>query len=327
MTRLELPVTDAELAEEYQAGASVYKLADKYDCSKHPIEDRLKSTGCKLRGHKIILPITDIKLKEEYETGLNTYQLADKYRCDAGTINSRLKSVDCKMRGREIVLPVTDIKLKEEYKAGLNIYQLADKYGYGATLIYDRLKSVDCEMRDRKLALLVTDIKLKEEYKTGLNTHQLADKYGCCVPTINRRLKSVGCRIRQPIDFKDQNGVKNSGWNGGSSFEPYCPKFNESFKESIRNKFDRKCFICGITEKEMQEDQRRRGKRIFKLSVHHVNYNKDCLCDDSDCEFVPLCSHHHVKTNTNREYWESSIMQKLNDLSNNDDGLRAPHIP
>ena len=218
-------------------------------------------------------------------------------------------------------LPITNDELQQEYESGRTTIELAKRYGCGRYTILNRLNSINTKMRvggSNKLSLPIN--KLIEEYGSGINSTELAKKYECSSAVIIRRLKGAGCEIR------DQIGDNNMNWNEGSSFFPYCPKFNESFKESIRNKFDRKCFICGITEKEMQEDQRRRGKRIFKLSVHHVNYNKDCLCDGSDCEFVPLCSHHHTKTNNNREYWESTIMQKLNDLSNNDDGLRDPTI-
>jgi len=90
-------------------------------------------------------------------------------------------------------------------------------------------------------------------------------------------------------------------WKGGISFEPYCPKFSEKFREGVREKFGRVCFLCPTTEEE-------NGR---KLSVHHVSYHKDCLCDDSDCEFVPLCMRCHTKTNFNRDYWEQTIMEKL----------------
>lgn len=103
---------------------------------------------------------------------------------------------------------------------------------------------------------------------------------------------------------ENQAGENAHNWMGGTSFEPYCPKFNEIFKESIREKFGRVCFLCPTTEEE-------NGR---KLCVHHVNYNKDCLCDDSDCEFVPLCNKCHTKTNHNREHWESLIMEKLKEV-------------
>jgi len=100
---------------------------------------------------------------------------------------------------------------------------------------------------------------------------------------------------------ENRHGENSHMWNGGISFEPYCHKFNNVFKESIREKFGRVCFLCPTTEEE-------NGR---KLSVHHVNYNKNCLCDDSECEFVPLCNTCHTKTNHNREYWENLIMKKL----------------
>ena len=99
----------------------------------------------------------------------------------------------------------------------------------------------------------------------------------------------------------DLSGENSPHWQGGISFEPYCQKFNESFKESIREKFGNTCFLCG----KSQSDNRR------KLSVHHVNYDKNCLCDDSHCEFVPLCMMCHAKTNHNREHYETLISAML----------------
>ena len=100
-----------------------------------------------------------------------------------------------------------------------------------------------------------------------------------------------------------QRGEKHHRWKGGVSFEPYCHKFNNKFKEMIRDKFDRVCFLCGKTEEDNN----------IKLSVHHVQYNKNCGCDDSiACDYVPLCNSCHAKTsNGDREYYESLIQNKL----------------
>jgi hypothetical protein len=102
-------------------------------------------------------------------------------------------------------------------------------------------------------------------------------------------------------------GKNNPNWKGGGSFEPYCQKFNAKFKDYIRDKFGGVCFLCGKTEKE-------NGR---KLSVHHVNYNKNCFCeDDSSCQFIPLCIGCHNKTNHNQEYWERAITIKLHEKIN-----------
>ena len=102
-------------------------------------------------------------------------------------------------------------------------------------------------------------------------------------------------------------GINSPAWKDGASFEPYCHKFNNLFKEYIRNKFDRKCFLCDKTEEENK----------VKLSIHHVNYSKDCLCDDDiSCQFIPLCISCHSKVHHDRDKWEMYFMNKLRNKLN-----------
>lgn len=99
---------------------------------------------------------------------------------------------------------------------------------------------------------------------------------------------------------KYQIGENCPAWNGGVSFGKYCSLFNTEFKEYIRNKFNRQCFLCGILESDE------------KLSVHHVNHDKDCLCG-RHCEFVPLCRSCHSKVTGKyvKQYWMDIIMNYL----------------
>ena len=96
----------------------------------------------------------------------------------------------------------------------------------------------------------------------------------------------------------------NPRWLGGISFEPYCPLFDENFKERVREFFNRTCYLCGRTETEQMNEMLENGKRAFRLAVHHVGNNKDTCCDDSLPLFVPLCIKCHSKTNKDRNYWE-----------------------
>lgn len=114
--------------------------------------------------------------------------------------------------------------------------------------------------------------------------------------SVAARKRTVTPETRKMIS--DANlGDRHPNWKGGISFGKYCKLFNKRFKKMIREIYHNKCFLCGKTKEENRE----------ALSVHHVNYDKDCLCG-SICEFVPLCRKCHMKTNFNRNYWENLIM-------------------
>ena len=78
-------------------------------------------------------------------------------------------------------------------------------------------------------------------------------------------------------------GLQYDEWESFACESLYCPKFTEACKESNREKYGRKCFICGKSEKDNGQ----------KLSVHHVDMDKAQGCD-SNWKLVPLCKRHHA---------------------------------
>lgn len=98
-----------------------------------------------------------------------------------------------------------------------------------------------------------------------------------------------------------RKGENNPQWKGGVSYEPYCPKFNNEFKERVRAFFGHKCVECGAPQN---------GKL---LAVHHVNFNKKACCDNSIPLFVPLCASCHSKTNTHRDHWQEHFTTLINE--------------
>lgn len=101
-----------------------------------------------------------------------------------------------------------------------------------------------------------------------------------------------------------RKGEKNPAWKGGISFEPYCPKFTDEFKERVRAFFGYQCQKCGHIWKEGEK----------KLAVHHVNYRKDACCAmDVIPLFVPLCAGRcHGKTTVNRIFWQYWFTEMVN---------------
>lgn len=87
-----------------------------------------------------------------------------------------------------------------------------------------------------------------------------------------------------------QTGGKNNPmFNNWSSFEPYTKEFNNELKELIRNRDNRLCQLCGMKEKEDE-----------KLSVNHINYNKeDCRAENLNA----LCRACNARVNTNRDFF------------------------
>jgi transposase len=135
----------------------------------------------------------------------------------------------------------------------------------------------------------------------NLSTHEIGRMVGVDSGTIGRWLKEYGIYVRSVSEslMGKWVGEISPTWKGVS--RNYCHKFNESFKESIREEFGRVCFICGKTEEE-------NGR---KLDVHHVSYQKECLCAVTNCRFVPLCKACHGRTNGDRFFWYSLIMCRL----------------
>lgn len=106
-------------------------------------------------------------------------------------------------------------------------------------------------------------------------------------------------------------GENSANWKGGIAFEPYCYKFNDTLKEQIRNKFDRKCAMCGISESEYIAHMENAGKRPCKLHVHHIGSDKMQGCNGAKFNLVPLCAPCHT-----RMHWKPGMEKVLIDKLN-----------
>lgn len=91
--------------------------------------------------------------------------------------------------------------------------------------------------------------------------------------------------------FRKYNQGKNHFWyrDGISGWRHY-PKEFKQVRNTIRQRDNYKCKLCGVPEEEC----------IERLSVHHINYNKHDLRSEN---LISLCKSCHAKTGKNREEW------------------------
>jgi hypothetical protein len=99
-------------------------------------------------------------------------------------------------------------------------------------------------------------------------------------------------------------GELATNWQGGISFEPYCPKFNNDLKLRVRSFFNYQCIICGKHESNCKT----------KHCVHHVSYDKMICCNGKPVQFAALCRSCHNRTNFDRDRWQSIIHRIIDEL-------------
>jgi hypothetical protein len=144
------------------------------------------------------------------------------------------------------------------------------------------------EYREKYTKILQEGSRKEETQKKFLETiYRIAKD-----PEINKkRSDSLKLYYSKPENAAKRSGPNSPTWKGGKSFEPYCIKFNKKVKFDVRNRFDFKCFECGCEE----------GHKAH--AVHHIDYNKNSICNGKEWPLIPLCPSCHSKTNCNRWFW------------------------
>ena len=87
-----------------------------------------------------------------------------------------------------------------------------------------------------------------------------------------------------------QSGPNHSNWQGGISYEPYAPEFNQPLKDRIRWRDN---FICQFPGCGLAEAGRHHH-------VHHIDYDKKNNCESN---LILLCNYHNVVVNGSRQQW------------------------
>ena len=91
-------------------------------------------------------------------------------------------------------------------------------------------------------------------------------------------------------------------WQGGISKLPYAFEFTKELKEKIRNRDNRICQNCNITEEE--------HLIVWgcTLPIHHIDYDKQNCKEDN---LITVCTSCNTRANYNRSYWKEFYLEKI----------------
>ena len=152
---------------------------------------------------------------------------------------------------------------------------------------------VKTEEHKQKISKTLTGRKLSEETRQKMSESKMG------IPKSEEMKKKLS-KAREGYLHTSETKIKMSGvnsphWRGGISFLPYCIKFNNNLKESVRNRDNRTCQKCGTKEN---------GRRH---TVHHIHYDKENCHPD----LITLCGSCNIKANFNIDHWELYFMRQL----------------
>jgi hypothetical protein len=111
------------------------------------------------------------------------------------------------------------------------------------------------------------------------------------------RINHIG-KKHKPESILKMSGENNNNWKGGTSFLPYCNKFNNKRKKAVRDFFGGYCIVTG----EHQNDC------SHKHNVHHIDHDKEQGCNGKPFNLVPMNDAEHAR----ELYYEEEYKKYIN---------------
>ena len=196
--------------------------------------------------------------------------------------------------------------------SGKKVIAICQKCGENREVIFQQYRDLcrSCAAKNKPIMSEKTKKKISKIHKgkkvTKETCKKLSDAHKGKISGMRGKKHTLETKI---IISCGKQYIDRDKWGGFAKESPYCEKFNELCKESNREKYNRRCFICNKPESENITST---GK-LRKLSVHHVDMNKQQGCN-SDWKLVPLCQLCHLKCHN--DLWQSRIeyLLKLENL-------------
>ncbi len=193
-----------------------------------------------------------------------------------------------------------------------SIHEIAKILKCGSVTIWKRLKDLNISIK--KHVPWNKNIPCSDNHKKKIskaNKGKIPWNIGLTKETDGRVLRGAETFSKTHFDCSgSKNGFHNkhheeetkklfSLQRGGTGIpyegkRAYSEEWTQKLKESIRQRDNYTCQLCGMTEEENLIVYGR------DLEVHHIDYNKKNCIEDN---LISLCLHCHRRTNYNRNYW------------------------
>lgn len=180
-------------------------------------------------------------------------------------------------------------RLIEMYKDGKGTFRIAKNFDVCAETIRRWLHFLDVDIRPREEAIEL--LKGPKNPMYGKSPSHKGKKLEEIVGEERaKKIKdklSESAKRRTEMHFK--SGKENIVWEGGDSGE-YGPGFTNKLKREIRERDNRRCKICGISQLEQEE------RSSKKLEIHHIDGDKE---NHDPNNLITLCSRCHRNISLN----------------------------
>jgi hypothetical protein len=207
-------------------------------------------------------------------------KIANKFKCNSGTVHYYLKKF-------KIITRIMGSFKPWNFKGGKKRFP----------------KCIDCSKRLTRMDAIrckKCDLKFREG-TNGRNFHNA--KHFCkCGKELGYTAKKCWKCL---LIYKSNHPEKHYNWQGGITFEKYPRKFDDTLKESIRQRDNYECQNCSMTEEEHLIVIGR------VLDIHHIDYDKKNCSKDN---LIALCNSCNVRANFNRDYWIEFYKNKIKQL-------------
>jgi hypothetical protein len=160
-----------------------------------------------------------------------------------------------------------------------------------------------------KLRISAIGRKASEETKKKMSDSHSGKRNHQFGKPVAREVKEKISKTRKELGIAC--GKNNPSYVDGSSFAPYCEKFNNRRKSAVRVFFG-VCICCGcLPEENIGYIGKPKRLRQLLFSVHHIDHDKEQGCNGKPFNLVPMCKTCHNKENNRRDEYQKYINNTL----------------